>query len=852
MASDLDRQRQRIRIKQKQLTLQEQQTGPRGLPLAGPQDFQDLVEADPETDRLAAQAQIEQQIDAPFASGGEVGGGGVGDFLLRMGLATQEGEEEKALRLQKKRPDFDVQTIDGPEGDPLTVFRRPGEDAFQRIDKPGGSFSGDIADALGSVGNLENLGGMLASGLSARLGGPLIRGGAGVIGSLLGNEADAQIEQSQGTELAQGSDRAAERTTAGVAAAGGEALGALIPGIKQALTGEKGLLKPTARSQEALRIARENPELGNVSAGQIAPIFKRKENQAAATGSRLSEFRSDQQQRLADSILDTVGTEGNPADVLGDQALRNANQQAQGQAFMEAGLEEGSEEAVLGAGRALQEGREGALLRRGEVKDDLFEDAFSKATPDIEFDLTAAQAQAREAIKGTKLPGAPKTVDTPEASTGLVDEAGQPIVKPAGTEEVPGEAVRIGQDFGSEMTSAMDTLNSLESVAKSANPRETFDAMKQLRTKFLGLSQADAQGKVTPEARIAGDIAKTLKEALQAPRGGSEGFTEALSAANKATFERETLRETATFKQIARSQNPQDVFSKIAKSGNVEQLGLLEKELTPKEFSTLKDGFDNWLRLDPASINRNLDTFAKDQASLRKLIPSRNTEQQLRVFGNAIERLDKSPARQVLTNTSDLSERALRIMEKGDDTQFKSFIEGAIKANPGKEKAVKSELLNATVSRVLNKHQTIKDGRVDFNMNKIANELDALIRSGRMKEVAEPNVLRALKDRTFIASILGASASDVGASMQAGSIADQALSLNPAEAAGGTLAVLHNDIWARVLTSPATVRILFGKGKTGSAGVNASLATVSKLMGIVSDDVANTPKLIFDKPEGDE
>lgn len=785
------------------------------------------------------QARIEQQLGAPFSRTGEFG-----DFFGRMGLATQEGEAEKALRLQEKNPDFDVRTIQTNEGkDPLTVFRKPGEDAFSAIDRPGGSMTSDIADIIGSLGNLENLASLVGA-VVAPQSLPLRAGAMGLAG-LLGNEADAQIEKAQGFELATPQERNAERTFAGGSAAGGEALGSLLVGGKQLAKGERGLVKPNPRSAEAIRIVNENPELTNLSAGQVSPIFKRKENQAATTGNALADFREGQQSNLADSIRNLAPPAESGDRIFSDESLLEINRQSQQDILNSLGEQPGSEAAVRQAGSDLQTARSNLVETKRAEKDALYERAFESATPDIEFDITNAKREAAEALRGVVGKGPKTKTQEPDQILSILDEFVNPIVKKGEESIQEGVNIRIAEKFSGPMRSGLRDLAELDTVLKSDQPREAFEQIKALRTQFFDLKQPNPQtGQFTNEQRIASRIYNQLTEALKNPKGGADDFTQALGAANKANVEFDQLVNTKTMKDIAKSENPQQLFGQIVSSGNFEQLALLEKELTPQEFRKLGKGFDEFLRLDPKNINKILDGFARDKDSLRKLLPEVR-EKQLRIVGNAVERSTSAPAVKVLKSTGDAGARALKIMEGGTEEQFQSFVKSAVKANATDEADTKKALLHGVVTNILDKNKTIKDGRVKYNMNKIANEMQTLIESGRMKQIADPKILRALKDRSFIASVLGASDADVGASLAGASVASEAVSVNPKEAIGGFLGVAHNEIWARILTHPKTVTLLAGSGKTSNKAVDKGIARLSRLLGIAADDITGAPRIDF-------
>ena len=401
-------------------------------------------------DELAATASKEQQLGAPFASRNELAPSGISGFLLRADLARSNRPDEKVMKLQAARPDYEVRQVETDFG-PKPVFRAPGADAFSPIDTPGGSFVGDTADLAGSLVNTENLAGMLGAimtqgrSLLPRI---LASGGA----SMAGNVADRSVEDARGFETGTPDEQKLETGAAGIAAVGGETLGSLVTGIKGIGTGERGLIKPDDRGKEALRIIEENPGMGNLSAGQIFPIFQRKENQAAATGNTIKDFREQQGEKIAASIRGAV-PESN-VDVFSDQALMAAVDQMEKDMLAQTGERKGNEVAVRSGGKALQQGREAYRQGSREWVDERYKTAMSKATPDIKFDISKAQAEAGDALKGVVAKG-PDSV--------AADTTGElPVV-------TPGKDVRLAVDFSGPMRSAVTRLIASDDIANASD-----------------------------------------------------------------------------------------------------------------------------------------------------------------------------------------------------------------------------------------------------------------------------------------------------------------------------------------------------------------------------------------------
>lgn len=783
--------------------------------------FSATAQAAEQYEPMPTQQRIELQTDAPFQPDAQLE-----DFLLRADMARSNEPEERQMKLQSKYPDYESQIVNTRGGQEL-VFRPPGEEAFRPVDTPRQidmQDAGDLAGALLNAENMMAIGSMALTRTPAAWWGRMLQAGTG---GGAGNVVDNQLEAARGYQTNTASEQATEAGMAALTAALGEEVGSLAAGGRRTLMGERaGLTKPGGREDvflqglENLNQFYKDEGINNPvrsSLGDIYPVVERKMNQAAATNRNVSDFREQRQLNLVDNMRQALGDSDTPT--MSDEGLLDISDQLKD--FLYGAYDEtpGSELAVREAGQALQTGREAFRQGSREQINQLYDDAFSRATPDIKFDIAGAQNSADELTRGVV--GAAKEGD---------------------------EGVNIAPNFTPEMRKALDTLSSLRSDIQSAEPGEAFRQLKELRSLFNDLKQPNPQtGLYDNQSRTASRLYSELTDALNNPQGGSEDFVQAYRTASDANRTLDETMNLDVMKKIARSDNPQNLFRQIADSGDYQALSKLQETLPQKEYGKLKEGFENYLLLKPEDINKTLDGFARDKDSLNKLMP-KERQKQLRSFGVAAERVRSAPVEKVIRSTVDTGERALRIMRDSDEQSFKTFVDTATASDPN----AKRKILAGAIGKVFDNNMSVKNGRVNYNVKKISNEIDSLIREGKLKYVADARQLSALRDTGYVGSVLSAAGSDVGASMHAGAVADEALSLNPVQAGSGLLEVVHNGFWGWATTNPAVIRIFAGGGKpttTAGATTDALLKTISRVSLNAVDDIERASAIELNEPE---
>lgn len=765
---------------------------------------------------------IQGQLGSPFNPQGEIT-----DFLLRADLARSNETAEKELKL--RAAGYAPQTVDTNQG-PRVVARGPTSSAYTPIDTPAGSLTSDVADIGGSLLNEENLLSMMGAlfGPQTGIAGLVGRAALSGIGGYLGNKAGNTVEDVRGYQTTSPEAQNAEAATAALGGSVGELFALAPSAARKTVMGERGpFVKPGSRADRVLQTAKEvNEQAGpgeqvDLTLGNLFNVFKRRENQVASTNENIIDYRAKQGQALVDNLKGFVG-QGNQDELLADPSLLKINQDIRSSVFNQTGETPGVESLVDEAGQALKRGRESFVGQSRDQISRLYDTAFARATPDTTFNIKEVQDLIDQTRKGVNVPT---------------------------TNE--GEYVPFGADFPKELT---DKLDRILKVRPDLRGREGFEQIKEIRSALRDYKEPDPlTGRMSRQASQVNDIYKSLTKAMENPTSADTTFVETFQQANKAANTLQRNLETKTMRDILNSENPRALFEQIAAPGNVNQLEMLFEKLPPKETVKLKQGFDEFLRLQPERINQVLDTFAADKRSLDMLIPPER-QNTLRVVGSAFERISKAPSQKVLKTTGDIGARAIEIMEGGSDEQFDLFVQTALRQNPGKDKETKKALLAGSINSIIEKHTTLKDGRVIYKLERIASELDKLIRTGRMQKIADPELLKGLSDRSYLASILGAAnaGSDMGASLQGAAIAARAASLNPKEFVQGQLEVGHNRLWGWVATNPKIVSLLAGGGRQGNAytkATDAALRNMTRVINLASDDIERAGDLNFVRDE---
>ena len=750
--------------------------------------------------RTMAQPIISDQLGAPFDFQK-----GISDFGTRFDAARSTNPEEVRLKLTDKYPDADVRMLSGFGDSPVPVMRRQGEPAFYGVDEPGASM-GDVADVAGAITTPDTLAGIVAAIMSRGASLPIraaIQGAAGFAGDL----ANSGIEEARGFQTDPLGDLLQQAGLAGLFGAAGEGLGSKIG------TPKGGILTPGEGVINAEQAA-TNLDLPPITMGQSHPLSKRKENQAAMTSGKLRDVYVDQEKGM------------------GDVLKRNA--EGSGQDIDDAQLEDilRSQLDDLRSGMnttnvSTRKGGKGIQTGVGEFKDTSRKwvgRKYDKALSDAEgaaFNIEDAQGLGREYSAGVQSKGRDVT-DIVE--TGILDEAGEPILKDVTTE---GKGVNVTSNPEGRFSAALKRLNDIDPNIEDFKGKQSAEILKSLRTEFGDLGQYGPSN-LLPDTQQsqARKIYKKLSDALDEPTGGSEGFKQSWKSAQKAYKFRRGVLDRSDIKTLAKADNAYETGKKFAQPGQFENLRVLKRTIGKDKWDNYKESYKTSLLNDPNPVSK-LKAWDKDPDGLNLLLtPAEKRE--FKSFAYAAERINKGPVKAVLANQTDTSKRVFDLLKSGDNKTLVKMV-----TDTGGPTSKTGRNFRASVSQaILDESSVIKDGIKRPDPKKLIASISNYIDGGKLKGVLLPADIKALDDLRTYASIIGRKG-DVGAGMQGGEITAQLFDIfNPVRSMKGLSSVLNNAMYARILTSPKASKLVFGSGKRGApkTTVRAAAITVSSAL----------------------
>lgn len=770
-------------------------------------------------DQMTNQALIEQQIGGPVNTQDDLD-----DFWLRSDLATMELPEEKQLRLEDAG--YETTLAETPAG-ALPLFRSPGEKAYRRIDRPGMTVE-DLGDVVGSLMNFENLVSTGATVLAPES--LLLRMGVSGLGAAGGNIIDELIESARGYQRNTPAQQTAQAARAGGTTAGGEMLGALLNRMRGAVTGESGLFRSAPEVAEARKIASEDPNLLPPTMGQSGQFFQRLENRVAQTGDKIPQYRQKQKAGLQESLKKLVAGEESELD---DETLMMLNAQLEKDLLDRYSMTQSAQggKNIEAGGKALQEARSNYQKAQDAYFRKQYPELWAQRPEGTYFDISEVKDFASNILAGKPVPlesGEIGTLDAP-----ISNQMRSRLEKMVGKEAVP----------------ASEGVEAIEAIPGYADQIDDPELLQEIANLFRDFAEPDPMtGKRTQEGGLAAQIQKRINESRFTPQGFDENAAEEFGSQWKnLSGEYKKYLDTldlSAMRELETTENSYGSFIKMVQPGDPTRLRLLQEISSPQQFQKVKEGFEDYLASDPAKINAVLDGYKRDQASLR-LLMTPEQEKSYRIFGNAVERLGDGPAKKYLTTQGDLGSRTLGILEKSTDEQFDDYLSAMMKLNPKKTDQIKSAMLRGVVQKVLDKHSRITGGQPDFNLNGFANEMDKLIRSGRLKKIANPGQLKALKDRTLLASVYGKTGrADVGASMGGSADVKDVLQAPGTGTSGrGRFTEAYqifwdNSIMAPALISPKVQRVLVGSGKPENLKGKKITRNLAMALAIVGDDIS--------------
>lgn len=777
---------------------------------------------DAEFDRMTNKALIEQQLgDSLFNP--ELGMPASMDRFWAKQTGSPQGQE-KYLQEQG----YDAKMVELPNGQTV-VYRPEGEEAYRPVDEP--SFS--AADIFSDAGALMNLENAVGTGASFLPGGLLARLGWTTLGTGGGNVLDQMMREEKGY---QDEFNPVETAVSAGSSATGELGGAL---FGKMLGGHRGVFEPRAPEKEAMRIAAETDGLEGLSMGQIGPIAQLLENRLARTSTVIPEYRQKQKESLQAVLRQTQGDLQKEAATLDDAALMDIGDEMQRgilERFAVAEKGQGGINIAKG-GEELQKLRDAYQTMQDEYFGRQYPKLWGSRPEGTYFDIGDIKALAGDILAGKEIPlenGETGLLEKPISSNfrdQLQKMVGQPAVE-GGAEAVPGYA---------------DQLDDPE-------------LLKELAGLFYDTAQPDPKtGKRTVEGNLAQQILSGINDARYNPQGTdlAEGWGKKWSDLSGEYKRYRDVLDLGAMKDMETSENPYALMSKFIEPGDPYRVATVQKIFeetgNPGGFKALKEAFKDKLVSQPENINRILDGYKAEQITLRKFMTP-DEEKTFRIIGNMSERVKSAPVTKLLKKTGDAAETALGLLEQSDNAAFDEYMRTLSKLNPGREKAVKKAMLSGMLDKILTKHEFMRDGRPDFDLNGFANEINDMMKTGHLKKVANPGELEALKNFMHYASVIGKTQrSDVGAAIGGSSDVKKTFDTLMMVEGGGGSAIsnlislgIDRSLVPNFMVNSKAQKYIYGHGRTVRPRLEKFTKNVARTLGLLGDDISQMTDLKYD------
>lgn len=724
------------------------------------------------------------------------------DSSLRFDLARSNQLSEKLRKIRDTYPDLEVKTFD-EGGETKIAMRHSGQEGFTLLDSSDLVTLSDITELGGGMLTPEILTSVLATiqtrgmGLVARLVGQ-------AIGGFLGRGLDIGIEQARGYNDDPLKELFTEGSISAFAGAGGEALFAPVRRGVRAVTGG-GFLNLTPEEIAAAETAKEAGVRG-LTPGQVSPLARRMEQQAAATSKAVQEQRLGQMQ---DALTDITRIRDEFGDVsaLGHDELENLAQRIETDIYA---LVSNKAVTLERGGRALQEGRKEFVRVWKQHIGDKYNAAL-EAGENVSFDLRPVQALAQEIKDGILAKAAPI-----KGETGRF-ESGTP------------EQLRV---LNQELVEKLDQIIRLNPDMEAFRGNSAFEQIKELRTTFFDMKNAVVQGQEDINNRYAGQIWSSLTDTMNNPKGGDQDFVRLLRSANLSNARFERLLEVQDIKRIALETRPDHLVRSLAQPGNGFALRTLERIIPDEKFTQFRDAFKTALLREPEKIGSVLNNWRPDRVGLRTLL-SPNEEHLFRKIGLEMQRLESGPVRDLLeadVRSSDITRRLVTEADVGT-------IEKIISTAGGKSSKEGRSLAAGLIQSILDQSTEVVRGREVLSANKFISTVGKLEKTGTLQAVLSKEQQDLLKKRTYLASFLE-TAADPGASIQAAEIgadiaAGLTIPIHPIEGtkrlARGVTASLRNALIGHLFTTDSGRAFFTGMGRLHAGEIQPDMTTLRAL-----------------------
>ena len=795
---------------------------PPGLP---PESYSSIIQkmriADDSARRSAVEEEVkisnvERQLGAPLERTNTGARTEFEDASLRFDMARSNQVSEKLRKFQDSYPDMEVKTFE-EGGDTKIAVRQRGKDNFTLLDSSDMVTLSDITELGGVILTPEILTNVLAT-IATRGMGLLPRMFGQAVGGFTGRGLDIGIEQIRGYNDDPLKELFQEGTISAVAGAGGEMLFAPLRRGGRALVGG-GFLELTPEELAASKTAHEAGIRG-LTPGQINPLARRMESQAAATSKAVQEQRIGQRQDVLEDIT-RLRDEFGDMKSLGHEELNALAQRMEANIYA---LVSDKNITLEQGGRALKKGREEFVrVWKGFVGERY--DSALEAGENASFDLRPIQKIAQEIKEGVLSKAAP-----------IKGEAGR-------FEAAEPEQLR---KLSGELAEKIDQILRLSPDVEAFHKNSAFEQIKELRTAFFDLKNATVQGQEDINNRYAGKLWTGLTEVMNAPQGGDANFTLLLRSANLANTRFERLLEVQDLKRIALETRPDHLVASVASPGNGFVLRTLERIMPDEKFATFRDSFKTSLLSQPEKIADTLDAWRPDRLGVRVLL-SPQEETMFRKIGNEMKKLNEGPIRQLLESDVKAGEISRRLVMESDAETIGKLIS----ASGGKESREGRSLAAGLVQNILDHATEIERGREVINPEKLITVISGMEKKGVLDAILTPEQQALLKSRQYLMSFMETRA-DPGASIQAAEIASDlaagvTIPVRPIEGskklARGIIHTMRNAFIGRLFTTESGRAFFTGMGKIAAGETQPDFTTLRAVSALSTQAITRLERI---------
>ena len=759
---------------------------------------------------------VERQLGAPLErtdSGARVE---FEDSAVRFDMARSNLVSEKLRKFRDTYPDLEIKTFE-EDGDTKLAVRKAGSDKYTLLDSSDMITLSDLAEVGGVVLSPEILTSTLAA-IATRGTGLIPRMFGQGIGGFTGRGLDIGIEQIRGYQ----DDPLKELFTEGVISGGGGVVGeVLFSPVRRLARGAfgRGFMELTPEEETASRTAQEAGIRG-LTPGQVNPLARRMESQAAATSKAVQEQRIGQRQDVFDDLT-RLREDFGDLSALGHEELEVLAKRIEANIYS---LVSDRNVTLETGGRALKKGREEFVRVWNSFVGNRYDTAL-EAGEDAVFDLRAVQVMAQEFKDGILSKAKP-----------IKDESGRFVT--AEPEQL--------RKLNPELSERIDQILRLNPDVSAFRGNSAFEQIKELRTSFFDLKNAQVYGKEDINNHYAGKLWGALSDVMNNPRGGSEEFTRLLRSANLANTRFERLLEVQDLKNIALQTRPDHLVTSVAVPGNGFVLRTLERIMPEDKFQTFRGSFKTYLLSQPEKIIPTLNDWRPDRVGLRVLL-SPQEETMFRKIGQQMETVNSGPVAALLKSDIVSAEISKRLILDGDSVTLGKLISAA----GGKESKEGRSLAAGLVQNILDHATEVERGRSVVNPQKLVSIISDLEKRGITEAVLTQEQQRMLKDRKLLMSFLETKA-DPGASIQAAEIASDLAAIattpvhpieGPKKFARGVIHTMRNAFIGRLFTTESGRAFFTGYSKVMSGEVQPDFTTLRALSALAAQAIPRLEKI---------